>query len=144
MFHKIKSIVPKDDYLIIVIFAEGVNKMYDVKPWFDKQPEFNKLKDNHKFYDCEVDTGGYGIIWDDYLDLSCDELYYNGIDLNTPFDNLIALSDATILWGLNESTLRKAISYGKLKEGTDVMKYGKQWIITMQAMVREYGEPKPE
>lgn len=22
------------------------------------------------------------------------------------------------------------------------MKYGKQWIITMEAMVREYGEPK--
>lgn len=68
-------------------------------------------------------------------------MFYNGIDLNTPFDNLIALSDATVLWGLNESTLRKAISYGKLKEGTDVMKYGKQWIITMEAMVREYGEP---
>ena len=56
--------------------------------------------------------------------------------------NLIALSDATILWDLNESTLRKAISYGKLQEGIDVMKYGKQWIITLEAMVREYGEPK--
>ena len=69
-------------------------------------------------------------------------MFENGEAVNTPFDNLIALSDATILWELNESTLRKAISYGKLQEGIDVMKYGKQWIVTMEAMVREYGEPK--
>ena len=37
---------------------------------------------------------------------------------------------------------QKDISYGKLQEGIDVMKYGKQWIITMEAMVSEYGEPK--
>ena len=80
--------------------------------------------------------------WDDDIYLSCDELFANGELMNTPFDNLIALSDATIIWGLNESTLRKAISYGKLQEGIDVMKYGKQWVITTEAIFREYGEPK--
>ena len=25
-----------------------------------------------------VDTGGYGISWNDDIDLSCDELYWNG------------------------------------------------------------------
>ena len=49
------------------------------------------------------------------------------------------MSDATELWGLNESTLRKAISYGKLKIGYDVCNYGKQWIVTVKAMIREYG-----
>ena len=62
--------------------------------------------------------------------------------MDKPFNNLIALSDGTILWGLNESTLRKSISYGKLQEGIDVMKYGKQWVITTEAMFREYGELK--
>ena len=41
-----------------------------------------------------------------------------------------------------ESTLRKAVTYGKLKENIDVKKFGKQWIITQKAMEREYG-PMP-
>ena len=51
-------------------------------------------------------------------------------------------SGATALWCLNESTLRKAITYGKLVNGVDVCKYGKQWVISSDAMVREYGQPK--
>ena len=72
----------------------------------------------------------------------CDELYENGVAVETPFDGLLAFSDATELWGLNESTLRKAISYGKLVNGVDVCKFGKQWVISRDAMQREYGEPK--
>ncbi|WP_199647569.1 DUF2442 domain-containing protein [Peptoclostridium sp. AF21-18] len=26
----------------------------------------------------KIDTGGYGIIWNDDIDLSCNELYENG------------------------------------------------------------------
>ena len=67
---------------------------------------------------------------------------YNGQTIQTPFDGLIAFSDATQLWGLNESTLRKAIAYGKLINGMDVCKFGKQWVISKAAMEREYGLPK--
>ena len=38
--------------------------------------------------------------------------------------------------------LRKAIAYGKLVNGVDACKYGKQWVISMEAMKREYGEPR--
>lgn len=93
-------------------------------------------------YSVEVDAGGYGIIWNDDIDLSCDELFENGETVETPFDNLMAFTDATELWGLNESTLRKAISYGKLVTGIDACKYGKQWVISTEAMRREYGSPK--
>ncbi len=72
--------------------------------------------------------------------MSCDELWENGTTIVTPFDGLMALSDATTLWGLNESTLRKAIAYGKLVNGVDVCKFGKQWIISIDAMQREYGD----
>jgi len=40
---------------------------------------------------------------------------------------------------LNESTLRKAIASGRLQKGVDVCKFGKQWVITLKAMEREYG-----
>ena len=62
--------------------------------------------------------------------------------VETAFDNLLALSEATIIWGLHESTLRKAISYGKLVNGVDVCKFGYSWVVTMEAMIREYGIPK--
>ena len=86
-----------------------------------------------------VDVGGYGIVWNDDLDLSCDELWENGVQVDTPFDGLMSFGDATELWGLNESTLRKAISYGKLVNGVDVCKFGKQWVVSVDAMKREYG-----
>ena len=88
-----------------------------------------------------VDQGGYGIVWNDDIDISCDELWANGEEIATPFDGLMAFSDATFLWNLNESTLRKAIAYGKLVNGIDVCKFGKQWVVSMEAMKREYGEP---
>ena len=143
MFHKVKSINPILGFKLSVQFSEGVTKIYDMNQLFEKMPVFCTLKENLAlFEEVEVDQGGYGIIWNDELDLSCDELWNNGVLVKTPFDGLMALSDATIIWGLNESTLRKAISYGKLINGVDVCKYGKQWVISMDAMIREYGEPR--
>ena len=142
MFHKVKSVSPLFDYRLSVHFAEGCTKIYDIKPLFDKIPAFNELKEPHIFSEVIVDVGGYGIVWNDDLDLSCDELWENGIVTETPFDGLMAFSDATTLWALNESTLRKAISYGKLVEGVAVCKFGKQWVVSAEAMKREYGEPR--
>ena len=118
MFHKIKNISTLPDYRLCVQFAEGCTRLYDIKPLFDRIPAFEELKDLRLFSDVRVDVGGHGIVWNDDLDLSCDEL-----------------------WELNESTLRKAIAYGKLIDGVDVCKFGKQWVISMEAMKREYGDP---
>ena len=139
MFHKIKNVFPLADYRLSVQFAEGVTKIYDVKPLFDKIKPFAALIDVVEFEGVTVDIGGYGIVWNDDLDLSCDELWENGSRVDTPFDGLMAFSDATELWGLNESTLRKAIAYGKLVNGVDVCKFGKQWVVSIDAMKREYG-----
>ena len=56
--------------------------------------------------------------------------------MSTPFDGLLSSKQATDAWGLSESALRKAISYGKLIDGVDAKKYGKQWIVTEDAMRR--------
>ena len=144
MFHKIKSITPLPDFILNVQFVEGVSKRYDMKPLFDKYPLFSPLMEHSElYYSASVDTGGYGVVWNDDIDIACDELFLNGETVSTPFDGLIAFSDATQIWGLNESTLRKAIAYGKLINGRDVCKFGKQWVITSEAMKREYGIPKP-
>ena len=140
MFHKIKNVFPLPEFKLSVQFSEGTTKIYDVKLLFDKIRMFAELKNNPKEFSCvTVDVGGYGIVWNDNLDLSCNELWENGVKVATPFDGLIALSDATELWGLNESTLRKAITYGKLVNGVDVCKFGKQWVVSIDAMQRECG-----
>ncbi len=140
MFHKVKKVSALPEYRLSVQFAEGITKLYDVKPLFARLPCFAVFLKKPELFDCvQVDVGGYGIIWDDTLDLSCDELWEHGNVVATPFDGLMSMADATALWGLNESTLRKAIAYGKLVDGVDVCKFGKQWVISRDAMLREYG-----
>ena len=141
MFHKIKNVTPLKDFKLSIQFAEGITKIYDMKKLIENNKIFAELKDINLFNSVEVDIGGYGIIWNDDIDISCDELFENSKKIDTPFDGLMAFSDATDIWDLNESTLRKAITYGKLINGIDVCKFGKQWIVSINAMKREYGIP---
>lgn len=141
LFHKVKEVTALPDMKLSVQFANGVTKLYDVRQLLSKYQVFSALEDEVLFCSVRVDQGGYGIIWNDDIDLSCDELWENGLEVETPFDGLMAFSDASELWGLSESTLRKAISYGKIVPGVDARKYGKQWVVTREAMSREYGDP---
>lgn len=76
MFHKIKNVSPLPDFKLRVQFCEGITKLYDMNPLFEKLPVFASLRDNPAEFDCvSVDVGGYGIIWGGELDLSCGELW---------------------------------------------------------------------
>ena len=140
-FHKVKDVSALADLKLSVQFTNGTTKIYDVSPLRQRFSAFRILEDKTLFRDIKVDQGGYGIVWNDDLDLSCDELWENGAEVATPFDGLMSFSDASELWGLSESTLRKAVAYGKIVPGVDARKYGKQWIVNRDAMLREYGEP---
>lgn len=141
MFYKVKAVAALPAMKISAQFANGTTKIYDVAPLLERFKAFEPLRNETFFSSVEVDTGGYGVIWNDDIDLSCDELWENGVEIQTPFDGLMSFAEASELWGLSESTLRKAVSYGKIESGIDARKYGKQWIITRDAMQREYGEP---
>lgn len=62
--------------------------------------------------------------------------------MKNPFDGLYALSEAAKIWGKDDSTLRHAIKDHKFIDGIDIKKFGKQWVITHEAMEREYGKIK--
>ena len=47
MFHKIKAVTALPDCRLSVQFAEGVTKIYDVKPLFDKWPAFRELAESY-------------------------------------------------------------------------------------------------
>jgi len=78
MFKTIKTVKPLEDFILQVHFESGEIKNYDVKKLFEKHSEFKTLINiNGLFEQVHVDTGGYGICFNDELDLSSDELYYN-------------------------------------------------------------------
>lgn len=81
-YHRVKSVTPLQDYVLSIQFEDGVQKEYDVKPLLSKWDAFKALVDvKGLFEQARVDFGGYGIIWNDYIDLSCDELYNNGVEI---------------------------------------------------------------
>ena len=88
MFHKIKAISTKESYILVALFECGEKKQFDVKPLFSKISAFQALQSiEGLFNQVRVDAGGYGISWNDELDLSCNDLWEHG----TPFtDNKIA------------------------------------------------------
>lgn len=79
MFHKVKNVSVLPAYQLCVQFTEGVTKLYDMMPLFTRSPHFKNLLEHPELFDCvTVDVGGYGIVWDDELDISCDELWEHG------------------------------------------------------------------
>ena len=94
MFNKVKSVTVLDNYNLLIGFVCGKNKIYDLKPLFEKYDNFCLLKDISVLKTAKVDIGGYGIIWGDDLDLSSNELWDNGKDYKTAFDNLMSFKEA--------------------------------------------------
>ena len=78
LYPKVKSVKP--NYTLIVTFDNHVVKKYDCTPIL-KNPLFKILQDPAFFKNVHVDTGGYGISWNDDLDLSEYELWTNGVEL---------------------------------------------------------------
>ena len=84
MFHHVEEVLPMADYILSVRFADGKEKQYDVKPLFNEISAFQPLAYvTGLFEQVKVDTGGFGISWNDDIDLSCDELYANGKESTT-------------------------------------------------------------
>lgn len=85
MFHKIKAIRAFPDFELIVEFSDGAIKQYNAAPLLNKLPSFRHFIERPEdFLFATVDTGGYGIAWNDGLDLSSDELWENGVEVDAP------------------------------------------------------------
>lgn len=79
MFHKVKSVKSLENYILEIVFQNNIIKYYDVSNLFEKWNVFKNLETvNWLFNQVKVDKGGYGISWNEDIDLSCDELWNNG------------------------------------------------------------------
>ncbi|MCL4835810.1 MAG: DUF2442 domain-containing protein [Caldilineaceae bacterium] len=76
---RIKSVTPQKGRYLLVTFVNGVHKVYDCQKILNLE-RFRLLRRAAFFNAVTVDSGGYGVSWDDEIDLSEYELWTNGVD----------------------------------------------------------------
>ncbi len=74
---RILAVAPRENMVLVVEFLNGEKRAYDCKPLLAR-PEFQLLAIPAFFKTVQVDPGGYGISWNDILDLSEYELWTRG------------------------------------------------------------------
>lgn len=76
-YHKIKTVKAMADKRLLVTFNNGVIKIYDCSQLLEDE-NFRPLLNDNLFRAVKADKHGYGISWNDELDLSESELWLNG------------------------------------------------------------------
>jgi hypothetical protein len=69
-----------DDTTLLVEFSNGDRRRYSIVHLLDKTM-FMPLRNPSFFRAFSVDDGGYGIVWNDEIDLSEYELWKNGVEV---------------------------------------------------------------
>ena len=77
MFHKAAKIEYKDGTVLELTFQDGSVKQFDISCMFDRYPPLRALTDRALFTSGKL-SGGYGIIWNDDLDLEAETVYEEG------------------------------------------------------------------
>ncbi|MBF0549911.1 MAG: DUF2442 domain-containing protein [Deltaproteobacteria bacterium] len=76
-YPKVKSVEVLSGHRLKIVFVNGAVRYYDCNPLLE-QPAFHVLKDEGFFRNVHPDAHGYGIVWNDNLDLAESELWVNG------------------------------------------------------------------
>ncbi len=77
---KIKSVRALKNKKLLVKFENGIEKIYDCAQLFGIE-RFQMLKTDAFFKSVKVDAGGFGVSWNDDVDLSEYELWTNGVEV---------------------------------------------------------------
>lgn len=81
MSNRIVSVKALENYEIIAVFQNGISKKYDMKQLFDVFPQFKDFEVIAGLFEqVKVDVGGYGISWNDELDLDAEDIWEDGIE----------------------------------------------------------------
>lgn len=137
---KVKAVYPYEELNIIVVFENNVIKKYDTKQLFTQFDWYRELENPDIFNLVQVEAGGYGVSWNDNIDISEDELWENSEPFVSAFDGLMSFAEAAQRWNIDDSTLRKAAASGRFIENVDIKKFGKQWVIREASMKNVFGD----
>ena len=82
-YPRVKSIRPLAGRRLLVAFTGGATRVYDCNPLL-AEPAFKALADEAVFRCARADPHGYGVVWNDDIDLAESELWENGQDVMGP------------------------------------------------------------
>ncbi len=71
-----------DDFTLVVEFTNQELKKYDIHQLLNI-PMFSPLRQPAFFKNFEIAAGGYGIVWNEEVDISEYELWKNGVTLES-------------------------------------------------------------
>lgn len=79
MTHRIKEVRTLENFVVSVVFQDGVEREYNIQSLFSDYPQFRIFETMPELFgQVQVDVGGCGISWNDELDLSAEEIWDNG------------------------------------------------------------------
>lgn len=76
-YPRIKKVEARPGKRLLVEFENGVQKVYDCTPLLEEDV-FRPLQDDALFRCAHADPHGYGVIWNDDIDLAESEIWING------------------------------------------------------------------
>lgn len=68
----VKEVKPQKDYTLLLTFADGSKKVFDMKPLLDK-PVFRPLNNVGLFMQAKTDD--WTVVWNDDIDIAPEHLY---------------------------------------------------------------------
>jgi hypothetical protein len=81
VFQRIQSVSVVEPFRLHAVFVDGTEKEYDLRRW-EHRPEFSLIFRHPALQKAvRVEAGGYGVSWNDDIDLSAEEIFHNGTDL---------------------------------------------------------------
>lgn len=80
-YPRIKYLETLPDYRLFLIFDNGDIKVYSIAERL-QTPAFRPLLDQTLFNAAQIANGGYGVIWNDEIDLSEYELWVKGVEVS--------------------------------------------------------------
>ena len=115
MFRKIAAVQALDGLQIMLWFADGEVRLFDVNPLIASRTEFSALADEAAFRDVKLTAEGYGVSWGDELDLGCQEMY----EASKPAD-VVDHESARVIGGVVKARHDAGLSQAKLAAAAGV------------------------
>lgn len=76
-YPRVEAVEPTSGKRLLVTFTGGVRKVYDCTPLLADAP-FKPLAEESVFRCVKADPHGYGVVWNDDIDLAESELWEKG------------------------------------------------------------------
>lgn len=120
---RIENVVPLEDFSLLVFFADGIIKKCDIKSYLEERQQFHILLEREELWEnVKSQIGGYGVTWDENLNISNSMLYKIGkkIPLTTSdFKSFIKhgvvnVSEATEILSCSRQNIDDLTKRGKL------------------------------